>query len=979
MNGAFGVLLGMSVLLSSAKKEKEFVSNYQLSSYKTDKERNWVDSVYNALSPRERAAQTFIIAAYSNKNEKNYQETQDMIARMQPGGIIFFQGGPVKQAHLTNRYQAQAKVPMFISGDYEWGLSMRLDSTFKFPWQMTLGAIQNTELIREVGLEMARQLRRIGVNFSYSPVLDVNNNPANPIIGARSFGESKHNVTQKGIALTAGLQQGGVLASGKHFPGHGDTDKDSHKDLPIIPYSQKRLDTLELFPFKALSDAGIGSIMVGHLYIPSLDSTPNLPSSLSKKIITEKLRIEMGFDGLILTDALNMKGVSAKFPQAEASIRALNAGVDILLMPENPENVLNAIMTAIDDGRIDPMDMEAKVKRILKAKYRLGLTHFEKIDTKNIKQDLFTKKAEYLNRTLFEHALTLVKNENNIVPIKNLENENFALVRLGNDTDEAFANTLNLYTQVDVYDLSEDRNTNNDADLLRKLKNYSKVFISIHKSDKNPWRPYKIYQGDQDFIKKLSAQNTCIITLFANAYALKGMPVNHPTQGLIIAYQNNSMAQEMAAQLIFGGIQSKGRLPISINETWKAGFGLDSDMPFRFKYTMPEELGVPSEKLDKIEAIVKEGIAAKAFPGCQILAAKHGKVVYYKSFGHHTYDKKTPVKNTDLYDLASVTKVTSTLAMIMKMYDEDQLNLKGKFGDYVSIVKGTNKENIKIEDLLTHQAGLKSWIPFYLHTMNEQKVLDPAIYSRTPVPAKTTKVADSLYILDTYRDTMFVKMYSTALGQKGKYEYSDLSFYFLQNIVENWKEKTLDVLVQEEFYKKIGATTLTFKPLEKFPKERIVPTENETYWRKQLLQGYVHDQGAAMMGGVAGHAGLFSNANDLAKMMQMYLNKGVYGGHRYFKTETVEEFSKCRFCANGNRRALGFDRAPNSGGTPCECVSYNSYGHTGFTGTMVWMDPETNILYVFLSNRVHPSAENKLLMSKNIRARIQEVIYNALQ
>lgn len=979
MNGAFGIFLGMSVLLSSAKQEKEYISNFQLSTYNSDTERFWVDSVYTSMSPRERAAQTFIIAAYSNKNEKNYQETQEMIARMQPGGVIFFQGGPVRQAHLTNRYQAQAKVPLFVSGDYEWGLSMRLDSTFKFPWQMTLGAIQNLELIRETGLEMAKQLKRIGVNFSYSPVLDVNNNPANPIIGARSFGESKHNVVQKGIALTAGLQQGGVLASGKHFPGHGDTDKDSHKDLPIIPFSRERLDSLELFPFKALGDAGIGSIMVGHLFIPALDSTPNLPSSLSKKIITEKLRIEMGYDGLIVTDALNMKGVAAKFPQAEASIRALNAGVDILLMPDNPENVLNSLMTAIEQGRVDPMDMEAKVKRILKAKYRLGLTKFDPIKTENIQEDMFNFQAEYLNRKLYEHALTLVKNDQNLVPIKNLENEKIALVRLGNDVDEAFGNTLNLYAPVDVYDAAEDRNTTNDTELLRKLSQYKTVIVSIHKSDKTPWKPYKIYQGDQDFIQKLSAQNKTIITLFANAYALKGMPISHPSKGLIVAYQNNAITQEMAAQLIFGGIQAKGRLPISINETWKAGFGLDSDMPIRLKYTMPEELGISSEKLKKVESIAQEGIAAKAFPGCQVLAAKNGKVIYYKSFGHHTYDKKTPVKNSDIYDLASVTKVTSTLAMIMKMYDEGALDLNGKFGQYVSIVKGTNKENIKIVDLLTHQAGLKSWIPFYLNTMNEQKVLNSAIYSKTKVAGKSTKVADSLYILDSYRDTMFVKMYSTALGQRGKYEYSDLSFYFLQNIVENWKEKSLDVLVQEEFYKKIGAHTLTFNPLEKFSKDRIVPTENEKYWRKQLIQGYVHDQGAAMMGGVAGHAGLFSNANDLAKMMQMYLNKGVYGGHRYFKTETVEEFSKCRFCANGNRRALGFDRAPNSGGVPCECVSYNSYGHTGFTGTMVWMDPETNILYVFLSNRVHPDAENKLLMSKNIRARIQEVFYNALQ
>lgn len=978
MNGAFGLLFGLSFLLTQAEKEKELMAKYQYTAYNSETEKNWVDSVYNSMTTRERLAQTIIIAAYSNQNEKKYQETQDIISRMQPGGIIFFQGTPLKQAELTNRYQAQSKIPLFISGDYEWGLSMRLDNSMRFPWQMTMGAVQNTELIRQTGLEMARQLRRIGVNFSFSPVLDINNNPNNPIIGARSFGESKHNVVQKAIALTAGLQEGGVLASGKHFPGHGDTDTDSHKALPVIPFSKKRLDSLELFPFKALSDAGLASVMVAHLFVPALDSTPNLPSSLSRKIITDKLKRELGFDGLVLTDALNMKGVSSKFPQAEASIRALNAGVDILLMPENPENVLEKLMEALDSNRIDPMEMEIKVKRILKSKYRFGIHQFQPIDTQNLMEDLHSTHAEYLNQSLYENALTLVKNEAQWIPIKNLENQKFALVRLGNDTDEAFAQTLQLYAPIDVYDMPEDRNTAKDIELLRKLKEYNTVFISVHKSDKNPWRPYKIYQGDQDLIQKISEQNKSILTLFANAYALKGIAENHPIWGLLIAYQNNAYAQKMAAQLIFGAVQAKGKLPVSLNTKWKAGHGLETELPIRLKYTMPEELGIQSKDLEAVERIAQEGIAAKAFPGCQVLAAKNGKVFYYKSFGHHQYDKKTPVQNSDVYDLASVTKVTSTLAMVMKMYDEGALNLQDPFGKYVPIVKGTNKENLKIEDILTHQAGLKAWIPFYLQTLDASKKPDSKYYSKTPKPGMQTKVADSLYILDSYKDSMLVQMYSSALGQKGKYTYSDLGFYFMQNVVENWRKKRLDEMVEEEFYSKIGAYSLTFNPLQKIPKNRIVPTEDEKYWRNQLLQGYVHDQGAAMMGGVAGHAGLFSNANDLAKMMQMYLNKGSYGGYTYYKPETVEEFSKCRFCANGNRRALGFDRAPNSGGSPCECVSYNSYGHTGFTGTMAWIDPDNGILYIFLSNRVHPNAENRLLMSKNIRARIQEVFYSAI-
>lgn len=979
MNGALGIFLGLSVLMGNARKEIGYRERFQLNRYASDKERVWVDSVFNALTPTQRAAQLLMVPAYSNKTEKAYTETEQLVERLQPGGVIFFQGNPLQQAKLTNRYQARSRVPMLVAGDYEWGLSMRLDSAMRFPWQMTLGAVENTELIRRLGLEMARQCRRIGVNVSFSPVLDVNNNPANPIIGARSFGEDKHNVVQKAIALTAGLQEGGVLASGKHFPGHGDTDKDSHKDLPLIPFSRQRLDSLELFPFKALADAGIGSMMVAHLSVPALDSTPNLPSSLSRRIVNEKLRVEMGYNGLVFTDAMNMKGVADRFPSGEASVRALEAGADVLLMPEDPEVVLAKVLEAVQSNRLSSEEMEQKVKRVLRCKYRLGLTRPQTVKTEGIYEDLFTTDAEYLNRSLYENAMTLIKNENEILPLQNLETQKIALVRLGGEKDEAFHSTLQLYFPMVAFDMPEDRDTKKDAEFVRSLKDYTTVIVSVHKSDKNPWKNYKIYAGDWELVKSISEQNNTVLTVFANAYSLHALPEQNKLRSVVMAYQNNAYAQSMAAQLIFGGIQSRGHLPVSISERWKAGFGLDSRMPIRMKYTMPEEFGVTSARLKKADEIALEGIAAGAYPGCQILAAKNGKVIYYKSFGHHTYKKERPVINSDIYDLASVTKVTSTLGAVMKMYDEGALDLKQTFGHYIPYVKGTNKENIRVEDILTHQAGLKAWIPFYLQTMEANKKLLPALYSRTPVPGKTRQVADSMYILDTYRDSMYIKMYASPLGARGSYVYSDLGFYFMQAIVERWKEEPLDQMVQQMFYKSLGAYSLGFKPLERFPRDRIVPTEQENYWRRQLIHGYVHDQGAAMCGGVAGHAGLFSNANDLAKMMQMYLNKGSYGGVRYLSAKTVEEFSKCRFCANGNRRALGFDRAPNSGGTPCECVSYNSYGHTGFTGTMVWMDPETGILYVFLSNRVHPDAENKLLMNKNIRARIQEVFYSALQ
>lgn len=942
-------------------------------------ESKWVDSVFNSLSADERLGQLFMIAAYSNKGVKAEAETLQLVKTYQPGGLIFFQGTPGRQASLTNEYQANSKVPMLIAGDYEWGMAMRLDSVPKYPWQMTLGALKDDKIVSELAALMAKEFKRVGVNVSFSPSLDVNNNPKNPIIGSRSFGDSRLNVTRLAKAFVKGLEENGVLACGKHFPGHGDTDKDSHKSLPVIPFSRERLDSLELYPFRMLAKSGIGSMMVAHLFVPQLDTTPNLPSSLSYAIITKLLREEYGFNGLVFTDAMNMKGLANGYGKGVADVKALKAGVDILLMPGDIALGIEKVKEAINTGELSQTDLDEKCKRVLKAKYKLGLNKYKPVNLKNMDVDLFSKESTLINRKIAKNAITLLSNTDAILPLKQLDKKKLAVLRLGTDSNNVFANTLNLYAQTDVFTLPNEFSEAETKNMLTLLKSYDPLIISVHKSDKNPWKSFKITEAEKNLIIQASVEHKVILDVFASPYAISGLPKINGLAALIMSYQNNEFFTEMSAQLIFGGIGAKGMLPVTVSPSMQAGYGLSTPDKLRMSYVLPEEIGINRSKLDKVREIAEEGIKAHAYPGCQVLAAKDGQIFYWESFGNHTYQENQPVLKSDLYDIASVSKITSTLPIVMKMYDAGALDLKGKYGDYVSLVKGTNKEDLKIEDILTHQAGLKSWIPFYLKTLDSKKHLLPEFYSRKPEAGKHTQVADSLYILDTYRDTMFIKMFASQLNTIGKYEYSDLSFYFMQMLVERWAEKGLAELASQYVYAPLGATTVGFNPLKRFPKERIAPTENDTLWRKQVLRGYVHDQGAAMCGGVAGHAGVFANANDLAKVMQMYLNKGMYGGEEYIKSSTMDEFTKCRFCLNGNRRGLGFDRPDQSGkGTPCDCVSFLSYGHTGFTGTMVWMDPQNGLLYIFLSNRVHPNAENRTLMNKDIRGRIQEVFYDAL-
>ncbi|MCX7744360.1 MAG: serine hydrolase [Flavobacteriales bacterium] len=942
-------------------------------------ESRWVDSLIKQMTLDEKIGQLFMVAAYSKTAEPS-DKIISLIKNQQIGGLIFMQGGPGRQVALTNYYQNLSKIPLMIGIDGEWGLSMRLDSTMKFPWQMTLGAIQDNNLIYEMGKEIALQCRRIGVHVNFAPVVDINNNKNNPVIGARSFGENKINVAQKGIAYMAGMQDQKILANAKHFPGHGDTDKDSHLALPVINHNRTRLDTLELYPFRELIKKGLGSMMIAHLHIPALDDTPNTPTTLSKKVVTDLLQKEMGFKGLIFTDALNMKGVADYYEPGVADYKALLAGNDILLFSGDVAKAVQEIKKGIQKGEISELVIEEKCRKILKAKYWLGLNKFKPISHNNLQADLFTKQSEVILRRLVEASLTLIKNEVQLIPLQKLDTLNIAAISIGEEKGNMFHRRLNDYTQVDTYSVTESAGSDEAQSLLAKLSRYNLIILSVHKPNESPFKSYKISTENRLFIQTIAQKKNTVLAVFSNPYALSNMKEMKACKAIIMSYQNSELAQDYTAQLIFGAISAKGKLPVSITEEYKAGHGLETGKPIRMKYTIPEDVGIKSEKLDEIDKIVYKAIKDSVFPGCQILAARSGQVFFRKSYGYHTYEKKTPVTNDDIYDIASITKVAGTLPALMYLVDRNEVRLEKTLGDYLPELAGTDKSSITLIDLLTHQAGFKSWIPFHLYTLDANNQWKQGVYDTTYSENYPYQVAEKMFASFRIRDTMFKANVNSPLSGKKKYLYSDLGYYYLQRIIEKKTGVPLDAFVSRYFYQPLGATTLGYNPLKRFQKEKIVPTEQDIVFRKQLIHGYVHDQGAALMGGVAGHAGLFANANDLAKLMQLYLNYGEYGGERYIKESTIREFIRCQFCANGNRRGVGFDKpSPNGeGGTACDCVSYASFGHAGFTGTLAWVDPEKELVYIFLSNRIHPNAENKKLIKEGQRALVQQVFYNAM-
>ena len=933
----------------------------------------WADSVLTTLTLEEKIGQLFMVSAYSNKDEAHFAEVESYIQKYKLGGLIFMQGTAEMQVKLNNRFQNASRIPLMIGFDGEWGLSMRLQNTILYPRQLLLGAIQNDLLIYEMGREFARQMKRVGIHVNFAPVVDVNNNPQNPVINDRSFGDNTSNVIKKSIMYMRGLQDGGVLACAKHFPGHGDTDTDSHYDLPVIKHSRERLEQVELKPFRAMAQNGVGSMMVAHLSIPALDNTPNLPSTLSPKVVKEILRDDMNYQGLLFTDAMNMKGVNKYFPSGPAEVKAILAGNDIMLFSDKVPQAIEGVMKAIQEGVIDSTILDDKVRRILMAKYWMGLSSYTPLSEQKVMEEVETAYSQYLNEKLTAAAVTVVSNESGIIPLGDVSRYSIASVNIGSYKSTPFTDMLDKYGPITHYFIPKDASPLEFDELLAKLQPNNVVICAVQDMSRFASKQFGLSDQSIRFIKKLEGEKTVITVLFNTPYSLNKFG---SLKNGIIAYSEDAGAQSAAAQIIFGGKEAAGVLPVSAGN-YPRGEGQCTNGRLRLSYAHPLSMGISPERLSGIDKIVKEGIQMGAMPGCQVLVAYKGTVIYEKSFGKPAYESTQSVRNSDLYDIASITKVASTAPVLMTLYEKGFLKPEKSLGDYLAFRKDCNKQNLLVKDVLSHQAGLQAWIPFYKSTLDVSGKPLSSAYSTVKDSVFTVPVTANLFMKRAYVDSIYKAIDESALGDKS-YKYSDLGYYYFMKIIENYYDKGLDVVTDSLIWKRLGANNTMYNPFYKgIPLSRIAPTEKDRSFRMETIQGTVHDQGAAMMGGVAGHAGFFSNANDLAKYFQMLLNKGSYGGIRFFEPSTVDFFTSRVY--KGNRRALAFDKPALSGEGPTyEGVSDMSFGHTGFTGTIAWADPENDILFIFLSNRTYPDAENKLLINQSIRPRIQEVIYKAI-
>jgi len=928
----------------------------------------WADSVFKTLSKEEKIAQLMVIRAHSNLGPDHVQQVTDLIQKYNVGALCWFQGGPLRQANLNNYYQSIAKTPLMMTIDGEWGLGMRLDSVIKFPYQLTLGALSNDQLVYQMGKAIGEQCKRLGIHVNYAPVVDINNNPNNPVIGYRSFGQDKNKVAKFGVAYVKGLQDAGVMACAKHFPGHGDVDVDSHLDLPVINKSMDQLNDLELYPFKELFKAGVGSVMIAHLSIPAIDNTPNLPTSLSKNNITDLLRDELDYEGLTFTDALEMKGVSKYFPAGEAAVQALIAGNDMLCLPEDVPAAIDAIEKAIKDKRLKQKDIDNKVKKVLLAKYHLGLNHPQIVDTTNLLADLNTK-TDAIRAQVARNTITVMNNITHLLPIMNTRN--IAYVGIGADST-LFGSRLKNELNADIYYLNYKDSDDRASQILDAVRTnrYNKIILGIHNYALKPANNYGISTTAINLWDSLQTPSTASF-VFGNVYAAKNF-LKAPT--LVALYQDDEITQNVAADFIEGKLASNGKLPVTIdNASFGTGIAIRRFVP----------TGVAPEWL-AIDSIVRDGIARKAFPGAQVLAIQNGEIKYHKAFGHYEYDPKSlPVSLESIYDLASVTKISAATVSIMKLYEQGKVDIEKTLGDYLPSMRGSNKADLKLTDILLHQAGLPAGINFWGNTL-DPKTKRPSsnYYNDVPKPGFTVPVASGLYLRNDWEDTMMKMIADAPLGAKGKYVYSDIDFILLGKIIEAVSGMPLDEYVHRTFYEPLGMSTTGFKPFVHFGVERVTPTEEDNYFRRQLMRGYVHDESAAMFGNVSGNAGLFSNAYDLSLLYQMLLNGGQLNGQRYLKKETIDFFNQ--YHSDISRRGYGFDKPEKDNATrkepyPSALASPETFGHTGFTGTCVWVDPESKLVYIFLSNRVFEGRDTNLLGRLNIRGKIQDVIYKALK
>tara|TARA_B100001063_G_scaffold116258_1_gene108567 strand:- start:1232 stop:4117 length:2886 start_codon:yes stop_codon:yes gene_type:complete len=930
-------------------------------------EKKWVDSVYSSLTTEEKVSQLFV--NWVSPEQSNFDEVKKLVVEDKIGGLIFSIGTTKSHIDWLNKFQSLAKTPLLISMDAEWGPAQRLSDVFAHPWNMTLGAIQDNSLVREISKRMAEQNQALGVHFNFSPSVDVNNNSKNPIIGNRSFGENPFNVYNKAKAYIQGHKDVGVYTSIKHFPGHGDTDKDSHKTLPIINGNMNRLNNVELFPFKKLIDDGLAeSVMLAHLSVPAIDK--NYPSSLSSKTVSKLLREKYNFSGITVTDALDMKGV-LQDPNINVDLRAFEVGNDILLMSTSVSSGVKVITDSYNKGRISEARLSRSVKKILSLKAKSGLNNYKQIIPKNILEKVNTPKDSLLYSKAMESAITLVKNNDEILPLST--NKKYLHVSFGqNSNSEYLTNKMDMYVDIKRFESDDYSSIYNKTD-------YDAIIISYHGSSSSPYASNIIPDDIVGKIDNISKSNNVILNLFLNPYSLNSFESINNFESIIISYQNNMISQEIAADLMFGVRSFKGKIPVS-NDFFKVNHGLTFDKKDILGFSRPVYEGLDSKKLSFLDSIALSSIDSMIAPAIQMLVSKNGKVIYNKSFGYHTYEKKVKLENDHVFDLSSITKIIATMPLVLQEYDKGELKLSTKLSELFPDKRLKDKAQIPLKEMLSHYARLRPWIPFYEETLDRKEKPKSRFYKSNSKSSFSTPVSENLFLKTNYREKIFKSIINSELRDDLEYKYSDLPFYFLKFWFEDKYNIPLNTLANERIFKRLNLKRTMFNPHEKISLDQIVPSERDDFFRYSKLHGYVHDEGAAMLGGISGHAGLFSNSYEVAIVLQAMIQRGMYNNLTLFSRESFDKFNFCYFCENDNRSGVGFDKPQIEGkhGSTFGGVSKESFGHYGYTGSMAWADPKEDLIFIFLSNRTYPTRENTLLQTSNTRTRSQEIVYKSI-
>jgi beta-N-acetylhexosaminidase len=984
----FRIILFSFVFIFPELELSKFLANKTLKNkvvtpkpYFLDQESVWVDSVLNNMSLEQKIGQFFIAAAYSNQGEGEYQKIENLIEKHNIGGLIFMQGTPSAQAKLTNRYQNLSKIPLLISFDGEWGLGMRLSNVISYPKAITLGAIKDNTLIYKMGADIAEQFKRLGIQLNFAPDADINSNSENPVIGFRSFGEDKINVAKKAIAYMKGMQHNGVIANAKHFPGHGDAATDSHYSLPKINHSLTTLTDIDLYPFQEMIKDSLMSVITGHLLVPSID-TRNIATSLSGNAVAGILKNKMGFRGLVITDALNMKGATKGTNNAgEIELQAFLAGNDILLMPENVPAGIQKIKAAHSTGRIQLDDINYRVKKILKAKYWAGLNVKKEIQKNDINEDLNQQKYLGHKQLLYENAVTVVENKNELIPLIKIPNQkNIVSIAIGAELGNSFQKTLLKFGSFPIYS-NEARSDNNWYEKLLSTIDTSKVVVvSLHRLSNTPSRRYNISPTTMSFLNRLQKRNRVVLVVFGNPYSLKYFP---EATNVVCGYEDDPLMQEATAQVIFGALSAKGILPVSVGKKYKAGEGLELASANILGFSLPEAVGINSVAFSRIDDIINSSISQRIMPGCNLLIARHGKIAHIKAYGNLRYESNQKVTPYTIYDLASVTKVAATLQAIMKLQDQKLLDINQKASYYLPELDSTNKKDITITNILLHQAGLHGYLPFWENT-KKNKRLDSTYYSFTKTDRYPNTVAKGIYGSNSLKDSLWKWVIKSPLitrkSRFGEYPflYSDLGLIILQKVIEKVSGIPLNLYCEQSFYSPLNLERTGFNIGERISIDQFAPTENDNVFRGRQIIGTVQDQQAAMLGGIAGHAGLFGSLFDLAKICQMNLNKGTYGNLSFFDPKTIDQFTQS--ISQKSHRALGWDKLPDDRESHYISgqASAESFGHSGYTGTMIWIDPKYDLVFIFLANRVYPNANNNKLNALKIRRKIHDVVYQSL-